>query len=250
MLHPDIHNTLRDWLAFRPGLSRYFAKHDVDLCRDVDVSLNEFCRQKDLDPLILIADLERASRATHGELGADWSSASLSELCQHAEKAHHAYYRRELPRLAELSAHVRAAYGPSHPETRELDDAFQGFRTRLESHLERAKRELFPAIRQLEELRPPADPPCVTALINSLERDHDAIDADLLRIREMTHGFVAPADVCQTFQSLLDGLWELEMNLHQNVYEENRFLFPKVVRREAALCASAESSGSDSGRSP
>ena len=33
---------------------------------------------------------------------------------------------------------------------------------------------------------------------------------------------------------MLDGLWELEMNLHQNVYEEDEFLFPRAIRREAA----------------
>jgi regulator of cell morphogenesis and NO signaling len=241
---------MREWLAFRPGLSRLFAKYDVDLCRDANVSLNELCCRKNLDPLMLMADLERAKRGTHGELGADWSAAPLGELCQHAERAHHAYYLRELPRLAELLAKVSAAYGPSHPETRELDKAFQCFRARLEFHLERAKQELFPAIRQLEELRPPAEPPCVAALINSLERDHDAIDADLRRIRELTHGFVAPPDVCQTFQSLLDGLWELEMNLHQNVYEENRFLFPRAVRREAALSAVVESLAPNPDRPP
>jgi iron-sulfur cluster repair protein YtfE (RIC family) len=114
MRNPDIHSTMREWLAFRPGLSRLFAKYEVDLCRDASVSLSELCRRKNLDPLILMADLERANRVTHGELGADWSAAPLGELCQHAEKAYHAYYLLELPRLAELMAKVRAAYGPSH----------------------------------------------------------------------------------------------------------------------------------------
>ena len=31
----------------------------------------------------------------------------------------------------------------------------------------------------------------------------------------------------------------LELNAHQNVYEENRFLFPPVLRREAALSEAA-----------
>jgi regulator of cell morphogenesis and NO signaling len=237
MGRPDIHSALREWLAYRPGLSRVFAKLGIDLCSDADTSLNELCRQKNLDPLMLMADLERANRATHGEVGIDWSTVPLSDLCQHEEKIYHAYYVRELPRLAELLAKVRAAYGQSHPEIRELDEAFQRFRTRLESHLERAKRELFPVVRQLEGLRPPAEPPDVAGVINSLERDHDAVDDELLHIRQLTHGFVAPPEVCQTFQSLLDGLWELEMNLHQNVYEENRFLFPRASRRQAALIA-------------
>ena len=179
------------------------------------------------------------TRPSHCELGADWSVAPLDELCRHLEEIHHAFYRRELPRLAELSSTVAAAYVQSHPETGELDEAFGRFRAHLESHVEREERELFPAVRRLMELQPPAEPPDIAGLIDALEGDHDAVDAELRRIRHLTHGFVAPPDGCQTFQSLLDGLWELEMNLHQNVYEENRFLFPRAVRHKAALSAAA-----------
>ena len=37
----------------------------------------------------------------------------------------------------------------------------------------------------------------------------------------------------QTYHAMLDGLWELEMHFHQNVYEEDEFLFPQAIRREA-----------------
>lgn len=242
MSHPDVHSTLREWLAYRPGVSRIFTKHGIDLCRDVDISLGELCREKRLDALIVMAELNRTSRPSHCELGADWNVAPLSELCRHLEEVHHAFYRRELPRLAELASKVATAYAQSHPETGDLEKAFERFRARLESHVEREQRQLFPAIRRLIELQPPAEPPDIAGLIDALEEDHDAVDAELLQIRQLTHGFVAPPDGCQTYQSLLDGLWEMEMNLHQNVYEENRFLFPRAVRHKAALSAATHAS--------
>lgn len=240
MQQPNIHSTLREWLAYRPSISRILSRHGIDLCSEADRSLDELCREKSLDALILANDLERMTRTSHCELGADWGAAPLIELCRHLEETHHAFYERELPRLAKLSAKVAATYAATHPETSELDKAFRRFRARLESHLAREKRELFPAIQQLMQLEPPAEPPEIACLINSLEQDHDAIDAELLHLRELTHGFVAPPDGCQTFQSLLDGLWELEMNLHQDVYEESRFLFPRTVRHKAALCAAGQ----------
>ena len=241
MPQPNLHSTLREWLAYRPGVSRILARHGIDLCRDADLSLDEMCREKRLDPLLVMAELNRLARPPHCELGADWSVAPLGELCRHLEEIHHAFYQRELPRLAELASKVAAEYARSHPETGELEQAFYRFRTRLEAHVEREQRELFPAVRRLMELQPPAEPPDIAGLIDLLEADHDYVDDELLRIRQLTHGFVAPADGCQTFQSLLDGLWELEMNLHQNVYEENRFLFPRAVRHKAALVAAAHS---------
>jgi regulator of cell morphogenesis and NO signaling len=239
MSKPDFHSTLQEWLAFQPRLSRIFSEFGIDLCRDSGRPLDRVCREKLLDPKTLVAELNRATHPSQCELGADWATAPLGELCRHLEEVHHAFYRRELPRLAELSSKVAASYSESHPETARLNAAFRRFRTVLESHIAREEQELFPAVRRLMELRPPAEPPDIAGLINALERDHEAIDDELLEIRELTHGFVAPADGCPTFQSLLDGLWELEMNLHQNVFEEDRFLFPRAARRQAALAAKA-----------
>lgn len=239
MNRPDEHSTVREWLAFRPSLARILTQRGFDLCRDADTSLAVLCNERSLDPMMVKAELDRFSGITHHEMGLDWATAPIAELCQHLESVHHGFYRRELPRLASLLENVAATYSASHPDTRELAEAFRQFRSALESHVEREDRELFPVIRQLAAMRQADDPHGLASLINSLEEDHDTVDAKLLRMRELTHGFVAPPNVCQTFQSLLDGLWELEMNLHQNVYEENRFLFPRAMRRESALAAKA-----------
>lgn len=237
MNRPDEHSTVREWLAFRPGVARILTQRGIDLCRDADTSLTALCHERSLDPMMVKAELDRFNSVAHHETGADWATAPLAELCQHLENVHHAYYRRELPRLASLLDNVAATYSESHPDTRELAAAFRQFRAALESHIEREERELFPVIRQLAAMRHADDPHGLASLINSLEEDHDTVDARLLGMRELTHGFVAPPNVCQTFQSLLDGLWELEMSLHQNVYEENRFLFPRAIRCESALAA-------------
>ncbi|HEX5443559.1 MAG TPA: hemerythrin domain-containing protein [Pirellulales bacterium] len=237
MNRPDEHSTVREWLAFRPGLAKILTQRGFDLCRDAGGSLAALCHERNLDPMMVKADLDRFSGVTHHEVGFDWATDPLADLCQHLEKVHHTFYRRELPRLTALLDNVAATYSESHPDTRELAAAFRQFRAALEAHIEREERELFPVVRQLATMRQADDPHALASLINSLEEDHDIVDAKLLRIRELTHGFVAPPDVCQTFQSLLDGLWELEMNLHQNVYEENRFLFPRAMRRERALVA-------------
>lgn len=237
MSRPDEYSTVREWLAYRPGLARVLAQHGFDLCRDADTSLAALCREQSLDPVMIRAELDRLGSVINHEVGADWATAPLADLCQHLEKAHHNFYRREFPRLAALLDAVTTTYSASHPNTGALADNFQRFREALESHIEREERELFPRIRELAALRRPGEARALAHMISSLEEDHDAVDAELLHIRELTHGFVAPPGVCQTFQSLLDGLWGLEMNLHQTVYEENRFLFPRALRRESALAA-------------
>lgn len=237
MARPDEHSTVHEWLAFRPGLSRVFSKYGVDLCCDTDTSLAELCHRRNVDPFLVKAELDHLSGVKHDEMGIDWETAPLAELCQHLVQVHHNFYRRELPRLATLLEKVATTYSASHPDTREIVAVFDRFRAALESHIKREETELLPLIGELAAMRRAGEPHQLASVINALEKDHDAVDAELLRIRELTHGFVAPPDVCQTFQSLLDGLWALEMNLHQNVYEENRFLFPRVMRRESALAS-------------
>ena len=62
----------------------------------------------------MLAELDMAARPTCCELGADWASAPLADLSQHIEGVHHAFYERELPRLAGLLEKVVAVYaGPT-----------------------------------------------------------------------------------------------------------------------------------------
>ncbi len=234
MQPPNLHGSVREWLAFRPGLSRVFAKYGIDLCQDADQSVEDVCAAQRLDTRLVLLDLAAVAQPTRCEMGADWPTAPLRELLLHIETVHHAFHERELPRLDELLAKVVAIYGKVDPEVRQLKQAFDNFRRLFERHLSREKQELFPAIRRLDSAPPQV--PSVTSiahLINSLEQDHDVANTELNRIRELTHGFVAPSDACQTYHAMLDGFWDLEMNLHQNVYEEDEFLFPRAVRREA-----------------
>jgi regulator of cell morphogenesis and NO signaling len=237
MKSPNLQSSVREWLAFRPGLSRIFSKHGVDLCQVADQSLADACLARRLDSQLVLRVLATAARPGRCELGADWPTAPLAELLVHIETVHHAFYERELPRLADLVAKVAAIYAAAHPEVRNLEQAFRNFRRHFERHLSREKQELFSAIRQLDCAEPQAaSVSSIAHLITSLEQDHEAANSELNRIRELTHGFVAPTDACQTYHAMLDGLWELEMNLHQNVYEEDEFLFPRAIRREAMTC--------------
>jgi len=235
MERPTTESSVREWLVFRPGLSRIFSRHDVDLCHDADQTVADVCLARHIDSQTMLAELTAAARPRGGELGADWSTTPLGELSQHIVEVHHAFYESELPRLAGLIETVVATYAAVYPELQELEQAFGNFCSHFKRHLVREQQELFPAIGRLDRAEPqPASFNGIATLINSLERDHELADAELRRIRDLTHGFAAPSDACQTYHAMLDGLWELEMHLHQNVYEEDEFLFPRAIRREVA----------------
>ena len=51
----------------------------------------------------------------------------------------------------------------------------------------------------------------------------------------MTNGFTPPADACETYRAMLDGLAQLEADLHQHIHKENNILFPKAIAVESKL---------------
>ena len=57
------------------------------------------------------------------------------------------------------------------------------------------------------------------------------------RLREITQGFTLPADACNTFRALYDGLAHLETEMHLHVHLENSVLFPRATALERALAS-------------
>jgi regulator of cell morphogenesis and NO signaling len=53
-------------------------------------------------------------------------------------------------------------------------------------------------------------------------------------MRELTGGYEPPADACNTYRAMLDGLAELERDTHLHIHEENNVLFPKVRAAETS----------------
>jgi regulator of cell morphogenesis and NO signaling len=67
-----------------------------------------------------------------------------------------------------------------------------------------------------------------------MEEEHDRAGRALNDIRTLSHGYQPPADACNTYRAWLDGLRELEADVHRHVHKENNILFPMAIRQVAA----------------
>ena len=56
----------------------------------------------------------------------------------------------------------------------------------------------------------------------------------LPRIREVSCGYVPPADACTTYRVCLEELRAFEEDLHTHVHLENNILFPRAHALDAA----------------
>lgn len=232
----NLNATVGELVTERPSRARVFEKHGIDYCCGGKMPLTEACGHRGVSVDLVARELAEADAAPSGE-ERDWAAAALTELADHIEQTHHAYLRRELPRLTQLVSKVASVHGERHPEMREALRVFMGLRSELESHMLKEEQVLFPMIRGLEQADGPMTFHCgsINNPIRMMEFEHDNAGDALARLRELTSDYTPPADGCNTFRATLSGLAELEQDLHQHIHKENNILFPRAARLEAEL---------------
>lgn len=196
--------------------------------------LVEACAVKGLDAdtvLTILLAAEESSRM----LEQDWTRATLTDLADHIEQTHHAYLKRELPRLALIVRKVAAVHGGHYPWLHEFESVYARFAAEMMAHMMKEEQVLFPRIRCLESGEPEPASNCMHGVnqpIRVMKHEHDSAGQSLARMRELSAEFTSPPDGCNTFRAMLDGVRELEADTHRHVHMENNILFPRAVELE------------------
>lgn len=166
----------------------------------------------------------------------DWKSESLTELISHIEQRHHTFMRQQLPRLTDLLEKVFAAHKQRHGQMlASLGKVLAALRSDVEMHLVKEEQILFPYIRQIEAYEqdrgtaPQIHCGSIQNPIRQMEYEHDEVAAALAQMHRLTDDFKLPADACNSFRELYDGLRDLETDLHEHIHLENNILFPRTV---------------------
>lgn len=225
-----------EWVAKHPQTARVFEELQIDYCCGGDSPLAQACIAKGVDVERIKSRLSDLIKHSDDDSPPNWMESTLSELCDHVEATHHQFLRRELPRLALLVQKVTEAHSENHRELHELRSAFGELRAELEPHMLKEEQILFPAIRQLEESASHPKFPFGTVVnpIRMMEHEHEIAGSTLKCIRQMTSNFHAPNDACTTWRVMLDGLRDLETDLHQHIHKENNILFPRAQQLESS----------------
>lgn len=222
----------------RPNRSRVFERFHIDYCCGGRLPFGEACARAGVATDDVLAALVESERSSNGEdPSTDWSTATLSQLIDHILAKHHEYLRRELPRLSEMAARVARAHGDRFAWVLECQQVLGELRGELESHMMKEEQMLFPMIRELEAADASPTFHCgnLQKPITVMEHEHDNAGNALSQLRSLSNGFTPPEDACNTLRAWLDGLAELESDLHEHIHEENNILFPRAQQRESQL---------------
>lgn len=204
-----------------PLATRVFARHDIDYCCGGGKPLRTVCHERHLDEDAVVAEIRREVEAAPGT-AERWDEASIDSLVEHILTAYHRPLDEELPRLEAMARKVHAVHRDKAEEMlSDLLATFVELKAELEQHMQKEEQILFPMLKAGQGAM--ADGP-----ISVMEQEHEVAGAALARMRELTGGYVVPAEACTTWRALWHGLEALEEALKQHIHLENNILFRRA----------------------
>jgi regulator of cell morphogenesis and NO signaling len=219
---PIEQRTVGELVAERPGRSRVFQFHQIDFCCQGGLTLQDACVRKGVAVTTIVEQLEAEVAQKYD--CENPATLPPHELTQYIVNKHHQFLRTELPRLLQMAARVAKVHGGHTPSLLEMAHVYDGLFNELLQHIAKEEQILFPAIEALstgERKGFPLDGP-----IACMIHEHDDAGDALRRLRELSHGFAAPQDACNTYRAYFAGLADLESDLHKHIHLENAVLFP------------------------
>jgi regulator of cell morphogenesis and NO signaling len=173
----DLEATVRDIALEYPHAVRVFESFGIDYCCGGGHSLEEACREANVDINALREALRRPANVDDAS-GGNWASASLEELADHIVARHHTFVRQETVRLMDLLGKVKAKHEANHPELNRLEQLFRALASELKLHMLKEEQVLFPYIVRLEEnsiAGEPAPPSCFGTVANPITAGYNNI---------------------------------------------------------------------------
>jgi regulator of cell morphogenesis and NO signaling len=229
--------TVGQVVAQLPQSALVFEQFGIDYCCGGGQALGQACASRGLDPAAVLEEIERRAGApTNQNAQPDWQSAPLNLLIDHIVGTHHVYMKTNLPRLEAMLQKILAKHGARYGEVLQpLAETFRAMKEELEGHLMKEENILFPLVRALEGGADAREFHCgsVRNPIRVMVAEHDAAGDALRTMRDLTNGYAAPEEACNTFRAFYFGLEEMERDLHQHIHLENNILFPRAVALEA-----------------
>ena len=229
-----LERTVGELVAERPGRAKIFEKLGIDYCCKGNVALATACEAMGADASTVAVQLEAEPPTAGDGPDAPWRK-SVDALVDHIIATHHGYMREALPRLGWITEKVARVHGDKDPRLVEIAAAFKTFAQETTEHFNKEEAILFPFCKMLGAGQRPPFPPTVTMPIRTMMREHEGHGVLLETFRRLTDGFLVPDGACNTWRAMLDGLEEMEADLHTHIHLENTVLFPWAERLEAGL---------------
>ncbi|WP_119081020.1 iron-sulfur cluster repair di-iron protein [Chitinophaga alhagiae] len=223
-----------------------FKKFNIDFCCKGNISVGEACRQKNISPSLVTAELAGVRTAGPGAM-VDYNSWGLDVLASHIWQTHHAYVDMQIPVIKPFLHKLCSVHGSRHPELYEINKLFAETAAELTMHMKKEELMLFPYIRQMAAAKlegSACQPPVFGSVISPIAvmmHEHNQEGERFARMTALSDDFTPPEDACNTYRVTYGLLKEFRDDLHLHIHLENNILFPKAVIMEESMRGAGES---------
>ena len=222
--------TLADLVIEDGRRARVLEQIGLDYCCDGQRSLADAAAVAGLD----LDDVRKALDLPESRAHEAATSKDRADLAHDIVDTHHAYMWEEMPRLQALVDKVHRAHGENHLELSRVNALFTQAVLALDPHMTKEERQVFPAISRLEKTGSVGLSGPLASHIDELVHEHTVVGDLFKEINSLTGGYSVPADGCGSYRAMLDGLREMELDLHEHIHKENNILFPSAIELERA----------------
>lgn len=232
--------TLKEIVTENYQTAAVFEKFSLDFCCRGGKSIDEACKEKGIDPQIVLAELSTI------DSNKDQTAKSSSEwvpdvLIEHIIQKHHSYVTKMIPILYAHTQKVAAVHGANHPEVVEIAKHFETVAIELQQHMAKEEKMLFPYVESLYAAKkrnavlPKPQFGSVKNPIQMMEAEHQNAGDEMYSIRALSNNYMPPDDACTTYRITFQELQDFEQDLHHHVHLENNILFPMAVTLEQEM---------------
>ncbi len=213
-------------------------KYGIDFCCQGNRTLNNACKDKNIDLKSVINDLENLTQAN---TTTDYQSWSIDLLADYIEKTHHRYVEEKTQEIKPYLDKICKVHGKHHPELYEINEHFITTAGELAMHMKKEELILFPFIRKMAKAKQEniqLEAPHFGTIQNPIQmmmNEHTSEGDRFRKIEELSSNYTPPQDACNTYKVTFALLQEFEEDLHLHIHLENNILFPKAIKMEKDL---------------
>ena len=206
-----------------------FKKAGIDFCCGGNQSLEDACRDKNLDVTAIESQLQQlenfAPDSSH-----KFNEWKLDFLCDYIVNTHHQTVMNLLPQLTFYTQKIAEVHGNNHPELLEITGLFAQVNTELRQHLRNEEEVLFPAIKEVLKTNSDESKATIVSEITRMTGEHEFAGGAMDKINELSRRYAVPEDGCNTYRVAYKLLEQFEDDLHIHVHLENNILYPKAMK--------------------
>ena len=206
-----------------------FKKAGIDFCCGGNQSLEDACRDKNLDVTAIESQLQQlenfAPDSSH-----KFNEWKLDFLCDYIVNTHHQTVMNLLPQLTFYTQKIAEVHGNNHPELLEIAGLFAQVNTKLRQHLRNEEEVLFPAIKEVLKTNSDESKATIVSEITRMTGEHEFAGGAMDKINELSRRYAVPEDGCNTYRVAYKLLEQFEDDLHIHVHLENNILYPKAMK--------------------